>query len=340
MADIDSSDSPLRSLLGMKEDLHKNSGKQILLRGNRSRACLLRSLRSTMFVSLLLLPLAFASLVYLAGQITKANCLLVLLSLGSYAYIAFVWSRKVSREIEIANNNILDLLSDLSHETASPLSSLHGNIVSLRKTETDERTSVILDRMENAYKSLVWLNQDLRVISSWGIPIKQRALSVVPLGKMARLAAEELSTALKSRNLRLTIVEDEPVAIIADESAIRRVLLNLIENSIKYSDENVDLTLVVKSENSNAKLIFRDCGPGVPDYLLERIFDRKYRVASNCTIRNEGSGLGLSIARETIESHGGSINAQSIDPSGIEFHIKLPKVPTQHPLSQLLSPKT
>lgn len=301
-----------------------------------SESRLVKSLRSKVLLALIAMPAGFALSFWGLSQFFDLGLPGFLLFLIAYLFVAYVVSMRVSLMAGSAVNNILQLLADFTHEISSPLSSLQGSLVSLRRSGSDAPGRVVMDAMDVSCRRLVGLNQDLRVISTWGAPIKQRELSVVALGKCAQLALAEVSQAFESKGLKLRIDEKEPIAVIGDALAVRRVFLNLFENSIKYSSEGTRLELLIEAQGAGALVAYRDYGPGVPEQLLVRIFDRLYRIAPEEFPTVDGTGLGLAIVREIVDSHGGSITAHGLQPSGLEFRIYLPKVPAQHPFAALL----
>ena len=112
-----------------------------------------------------------------------------------------------------------------------------------------------------------------------------------------------------------------------DQKKLTNVLLNLLDNAIKYSNDNTEIICTVKQVpgDRRVKVSIEDKGIGIPDNELYRIFDRFYRVDASRTRDDSVSlGLGLAIARAVIESHGGSIDAESHLGKGSVFSITLP----------------
>ena len=109
----------------------------------------------------------------------------------------------------------------------------------------------------------------------------------------------------------LKIVHDVPKKryVLCDWDQIRRVLVNLIHNAIKWSPPNGKITVEARNGGDEITLIVSDEGPGVPDDQVERIFERFYQVDSSRS-GNEGTGLGLAICKHIVEAHGGKIWAE------------------------------
>lgn len=300
-----------------------------------SESRLVRALLNCVLWSLILMPAGFAIAFIAISQFFDLGWLGFFVLLFAYICVAYALARRLSLLAGAAFNNILQMLADVSHEMSSPLSSLQGSLVSLRRGDADAPPRAVIDAMDVAYRRIVGLNQDLRVISTWGAPIRQRELSVVLLEKCAQQALSEVSHAFDSKGLKFGIDQCETIAIIGDALAIRRVFLNLFENSLKYSSEGSRIELLIEAQDAGALVAYRDFGPGVPEQLLARIFDRQYRIAPVGVHSADGTGLGLAIVREIVDSHGGSISAHALKPNGLEFRIYLPKAPAQHPFAAL-----
>jgi len=126
-----------------------------------------------------------------------------------------------------------------------------------------------------------------------------------------------------SRGLDLK-VETEPNLPSVEVSRVRidQVFANFISNAVKYSPPGGVITLSTKRDNAkNVRFSVKDEGPGVPDELRRRIFDKFFRAPNS---GDEGAGLGLSIAREIVLAHGGNIGAESDKGRGSEFFFTLP----------------
>lgn len=108
--------------------------------------------------------------------------------------------------------------------------------------------------------------------------------------------------------------------LIADEEKTSWVLNNLVSNAIRYSHENLEITISVIDDNGKTQFIVRDFGRGIEEQYVEKIFDRYFRIPGT---RKEGTGLGLSISKEFIEAQGGKIGVTSEIGSGSQFWFEL-----------------
>jgi two-component system sensor histidine kinase CpxA len=121
-----------------------------------------------------------------------------------------------------------------------------------------------------------------------------------------------------------------PAILSGDEELIRRALDNVIRNAIRYAPRNTSVDVELTKTADAALVSVRDFGPGVPPEALTRIFDPFYRVDSDRNRASGGLGLGLAIARRSVELHKGKLSAQNANP-GLLVTIQLPLAPAQPP---------
>jgi heavy metal sensor kinase len=130
------------------------------------------------------------------------------------------------------------------------------------------------------------------------------------------------------RSLQLTLTAPEQVVVAGDASRLRRLLLNLVENAIKYTPEG-KVEIVVQRADAQAIITVSDTGIGIAPEHLEHIFERFYRVDPDRSRETGGSGLGLSICAAIAHAHGGEIHVVSAVGKGSTFEVKLPLAVTQ-----------
>ena len=149
------------------------------------------------------------------------------------------------------------------------------------------------------------------------------------LAELAARVAEELQTTTTQH--RLTVHADEPVGVHADRRRIEEILINLIENAIKYSPQGGDITVTARrapqpdGAGEQAVVAVSDRGIGIAPADLPHIFDRFYQAAGGRLHKGvRGLGLGLYIAREIVELHGGAMWVESAEGQGSSFYLTLP----------------
>jgi len=127
------------------------------------------------------------------------------------------------------------------------------------------------------------------------------------------------------KGLRLTS-EDQlpPITVNGDDEMLKRMLLNLIDNAVKYTPPGGQISVGLRTQNGHARIVVTDTGIGIPAADQPRIFDRFYRVDKARSRALGGAGLGLSISRWIVEGHSGSLSVESAPDRGSAFTVELP----------------
>ena len=147
----------------------------------------------------------------------------------------------------------------------------------------------------------------------------------ISLGEILKDIALKLDLAFKEKNQKLDIkLEEDLPNIVADKDGIERVILNILSNAIKYTQEYGEIYVLGYKEQDNVVIKIKDNGLGISEQDQERIFERFYRVEKGRSRELGGTGLGLSIAKEIIEAHNGMLSLKSELGKGTEVSIKLP----------------
>jgi signal transduction histidine kinase len=154
-------------------------------------------------------------------------------------------------------------------------------------------------------------------------------LSPVSLDVLLMEVFQEMHV-LAGTRVHMSIKEIDQLEVRADRDRIKQVLLNLVGNAIQYTPQGGDVLLSLAKVGSQARVIVRDTGPGIPAADLPHIFERFYRAEKSRTrSKSGGFGLGLSIAQWIVENHGGRIEVESKEGRGTTFTIWLPLLDEQ-----------
>ena len=147
----------------------------------------------------------------------------------------------------------------------------------------------------------------------------------VDLRKVSLEALKMLRPLAEERQVKLESSLDEGCLVLADPDDLHQVIFNLAENAIKYNVPEGHVRVLLYRQEGEARLLVDDTGIGIPEEKLPHIFDRFYRVDESRTSGDEGSsGLGLSIVKETVEKHGGRVEAQRREGGGMRFSVSFP----------------
>ncbi len=218
-------------------------------------------------------------------------------------------------------------IADASHELRTPLAVLRGETeVALGKTRSVDEYQQSLSLIQDEAERLSHIVEDLFILARQ--PINTHAAlnkEHVSLNDAVRDCARAAQVLAFRKGVRLKLEKDSPsIALNGDEDLIKRMILNLLDNAVKYTPAGGEISLSLARQNGNAEIIVRDTGIGIPAEAQPRIFDRFYRVDKARARTMGGAGLGLSIAQWIVEVHGGAINLVSTPGHGSTFTVVLP----------------
>ncbi len=227
--------------------------------------------------------------------------------------------------LQLSFDQIQQFSIDASHELRTPLTIMRGEIeLALRSKPTPGEYREILSsaheeilRMTTIIENLLALAKEDSGRATHNFQDVWLRTLLQELYEDSKILAEE-----KKINIRLTGLDD--ALILGDAIRIRQLLLNLVDNAIKYSHENGVIELSLARENEFAKIIVKDNGVGIPKEEQQKIFDRFYRVDKARSRELGGSGLGLSIVKWIVDLHNGKIFVESEPGKGSEFTVILP----------------
>jgi heavy metal sensor kinase len=211
---------------------------------------------------------------------------------------------------------------DVSHELRTPLTALRGNLdVMLMDKGLDPDTRAQLESMSSEVARLIRLTSNLlylahaeagREIARRPVELDALCLEVV---RQARTLREDVSVRLDN---------EVQVTVLGDRDLLKQLVLNLVDNAIKYSPPNTDVTVSLYATGDEVQIVVGDRGPGIPPEQLEQIFERFYRVSGAQSRTVGGAGIGLAISRWIAQAHGGDIRVESDVGAGSRFIVVLP----------------
>jgi heavy metal sensor kinase len=215
--------------------------------------------------------------------------------------------------------------SDASHELRTPLTAIKGQteVALQRDRDAEEYRDVLrtvnaeVDRMIRLVSSLLTLAR----ADASNIPINRERFGVE---RIITDAVESIRPAAREKNVSLSVASAEDVDLLADQDLVLQLLLNLLDNAVKYSDPGGSVTVSWRAMPGHVEIDVADTGPGITAEHLAHVFDRFYRIDPARSRAAGGAGLGLSICRWIAEAHGGSISAASAPGEGATFTVRLP----------------
>jgi two-component system, OmpR family, phosphate regulon sensor histidine kinase PhoR len=220
-----------------------------------------------------------------------------------------------------------DFVANVSHELRTPASVIRANVETLLDGAVlePERARGFLEALQRSSNRLTSLIDDLLDISQIDSDLNEAAIETVRVFEVVKAVVGAAGVSADAKQIEIKVTGDESAQALADEKALSRVLANLLDNAVKYVQDNGKIVVRVKATESRIRIEVADDGPGIEARHRERIFERFYRVDKGRSREMGGSGLGLSIAKNLSESMGGLIGCQANEPRGSLFWLDLPR---------------
>jgi heavy metal sensor kinase len=224
---------------------------------------------------------------------------------------------------------IAQFTADASHELRTPVSIIRTTAeVTLTRARSQDEYAKALRQILSESERTTALIEDLMLLARADASEENAPLEPVDLAELTRNACEDARLLAAGKSLALTVTGGDCCSVRGDYEALRRLVLILIDNAIKYSHSGGNIQLHLGSQASGkrntALLEVRDHGIGIRPDDLPRIFERFYRVSEDRSRRVDGFGLGLSIAQSIVVRHGGEIQVESLEGAGSVFRVLLP----------------
>ena len=215
--------------------------------------------------------------------------------------------------------------SDASHELRTPLTAIRSvGEVGLQKDGDREHYREVVGSMLEEAGRLGRLVESLLTISradSGQIRLERATIGLLPLVQEASFLLDVLA---EEKGQTLSLEGDDSIRVRADSVVLRQVIINLVDNAIKYSPRNGHITVrVLRRDSLTACIEIEDCGPGIPPEHRDKVFDRFYRIDEGRSREAGGAGLGLAIAKWGAEAHSGCVELES-SAAGSVFRLILP----------------
>ncbi len=219
-----------------------------------------------------------------------------------------------------------DLIMYMAHDLKTPLTSVIGYLTLLKdekkisKEMCDKYIGIALDKALRVEE----LTNQFFEITRYNLHEMELNKSDLDLTLLVDQLVDECYPMLQDKRLELNVFKEKKIMFNGDGNLLARAFGNLIKNAINYSIPNTKIEINIKDDKDSLELTFKNIGDKIPDYKLEKIFEKFYRADESRTSSSGGAGIGLSITKDIIELHDGSINVKNED-KYIIFTIVLPK---------------
>ena len=233
----------------------------------------------------------------------------------------------MAKELSLMEEYQRKFISNISHDFRSPLTSIKGFATAMID-------GTIPPELYNKYLNTICFETDrLTKLTSGLIELgkfdsHQALLDIreFDLHSIIKQTVETFEGSCREKYISLNLIfEGDEAHVMADKGKIEQVLYNLIDNAIKFSRNNSDINITTRSKGNKVIVSVKDYGIGIPKESLKKIWERFYKTDSSRGKDKKGSGLGLSIVREIIQSHGEEIDVISTENAGTEFVFTLSK---------------
>ena len=276
-----------------------------------------------LLVQVALNPEAAAGLVI--GGLPRSRLPLLLGLVALTAALVAVALLQLRREAEL-NRLRGDFISNVSHELRTPLAQIRmfAETLLLGRVRSPDEHHRSLQIIDQEARRLTHLVENVLQFSRSEHRTARLTLESTELGEQVRETIEGFEPLAQTRRIDLRAEIGDGCTVRADRGALRQILLNLLDNAVKYGPVSQTVTIRLERRGDRVRLSVEDQGPGVPPVHRNRVFEPFYRLEHGTESAVAGSGIGLAVVRELVEMHGGQTWVESAAGGGARFVVELP----------------
>ncbi|MDG6243749.1 MAG: ATP-binding protein [Methanolobus sp.] len=251
----------------------------------------------------------------------------VILSMGGVEYmnevkyVAVVKDISELKKIEQMKHNII---ANISHELRTPLNIMKGYVeLSMEEQNADKRNTYLHQSLK-ALEKQNWMIQDLLEVARGETDSQELDIVKTSINSVIEIAFKSFNGRFETSGVDVAKQINNDVFVNADPEKLAYALTKLIDNALKFTSKGSYIEIGTMLEDYGAVVYVKDTGIGIPDENLEHIFEKFYQADGSSTRRFGGNGLGLSIAKQIIEKHGGQLWVESEPDKGSTFFLSIP----------------
>lgn len=259
----------------------------------------------------------------------------LLITIGLLFLLAALLTRRLSLRADAQAKEAADeqlqtqkkrITGNLAHELRTPVTSIRGYLETLvDNPQMDEaKKAQFLDRAYRQTLRLSDLIRDISLITKMEEAPQTLKKEHLGMRRLAGEVIEEFAGTIAAQGVKVENSIADDVCILGNQSLLYALLRNLVENSLRYGGQGITIHIECSIYDGMANFFYYDTGKGVSDEHLGKIFERFYRIPEEDSFRSEGSGLGLSIVKNAVAFHRGTISAHHLQPHGLAFRFSLP----------------
>lgn len=224
-----------------------------------------------------------------------------------------------------------DFVANVSHELRTPVAVIRANAETLLAGAKDDPQMApkLIDGLHRNAERLARIIADLLDLSRLDAGQYRLEVSAVPVSLVTQQSLSAVEPQAQKRGVTVEVTIPETISVKADPKALDQILVNLIDNGVKYTRSEGHVWVEAREVGDAVRIEVRDDGPGISDKHRERVFERFYRADPSRSREAGGTGLGLSIVKHLVESMGGEVGVEPNAPRGSIFWLRLPSAANQ-----------
>jgi two-component system phosphate regulon sensor histidine kinase PhoR len=220
-----------------------------------------------------------------------------------------------------------DFVANVSHELRTPVAVIRANAETLIAGAKNDpvMSAKLIDGLHRNAERLARILADLLDLSRLDAGQYRMELAPVPIRGVVEQSLTAVEPQAAARKVQIALAVPDELAVRADAKALDQILVNLIDNAIKYTRPEGHVWVEARPDGDRIRIEVRDDGPGIAAKHRERVFERFYRADPSRSREAGGTGLGLSIVKHLVESMSGEVGVEPNAPTGSIFWLRLPK---------------
>ena len=241
------------------------------------------------------------------------------------ADLSVVLNQMIGR-LQESFENVSRFTADASHELRTPLTIIRGELEGIiARAQLHDEALSSLGSLQEEVDRLVTIVQRLFALSRLDMGEAQVERVKFDFAGLAATTVEQMALLAEEKGISLRCLSKGPVSVEGDRTRLKQIIVNLVDNAIKYTPDRGAVEVIVSSKNGTAFVEVRDTGPGVPESAIPHIFERFYRVDEVHSRDIEGAGLGLAIVQSIVTAHGGTVAVHNEPTAGCRVTVSLPR---------------
>jgi len=237
----------------------------------------------------------------------------------------YFFSGKAVQPVEQSVQLLRRFVADAGHELNTPITVIEASVETLTDTFEEKRIPTdVLEVIARASARMKDLAANLMLLARMESPELMTPRVALSVREVVEPVVEDFVELARGKHIELNLSAIPPLMLNGHRESLRRMLSNLLDNALRYTDPGGSVTVGVGGEDTDVVITVEDTGIGIPRESLSHVFDRFYRVDKSRSRSQGGSGLGLSIVRAIVDAHKGAIVAESEPGKGTKFVVTLP----------------